>query len=447
MSLKFGTDGVRGVANVDLTPEFLFALGRAAAQVLGSGRPFVVGRDTRGSGPSLQQALSAGLAREGAEVLDIGVVPTAAVAHSGSQRKAPGAMVSASHNPFTDNGVKLFAPGGRKLSDAAQADIEAALVNVLAAAPAPYAPGDAAASFDGDALDAYARSLVSSLEGRTLDGLRVVLDCAHGSASVVAPRVFAQVGAEVTVINAEPDGRNINANCGSTHPDGLRAAVLDTGADVGLAFDGDADRVLAADASGQFVDGDQILAVCALDLRGRGRLKDDTLVVTVMANLGLRLAMESRGIRVVETKVGDRYLLEALDEGGWSLAGEQSGHILFPDLAPTGDGLLTGLQLLDVIARTGKPLAELASVMTRLPQVLVNVTDVDRGALDSSTPVWDAVARAEARLGKRGRVLLRPSGTEPLIRVMVEAPSQDEAAGVADDLAALVASELGTGSR
>lgn len=440
MSLKFGTDGVRGVANDELTPELVLALGRAAARVLGRSHPFVVGRDTRISGPLLQTALAAGLASEGASVVDLGVVPTATVAHAGAARGAPGAMVSASHNPFADNGVKLFARGGRKLSDSVQAKVEAVLAAVLSGAGGGRPTGGAVGvvSSDGTALDDYGESLVASLEGRTLAGLHVVLDCANGSASVVAPQVFRAAGAKVTVLNAEPDGRNINEACGSTHPDSLRAAVVDAGADAGLAFDGDADRVLGVDAAGQLVDGDQILAVCALDLRDRGRLKDDTLVVTVMANLGLRLAMEANGVRVIETQVGDRYLLEALEAGGWSLGGEQSGHILFPELAPTGDGLLTGLQTLDAIARSGRSLSELAAVMTRLPQVLQNVKDVDRDALADCAPVWAAVDEAETALGSTGRVLLRPSGTEPLIRVMVEAPTQNEAARVAEELAEVV---------
>ncbi|HVE93558.1 MAG TPA: phosphoglucosamine mutase [Acidimicrobiales bacterium] len=445
MSLKFGTDGVRGVANEELTTEFVHALGRAAARVLGTEVAYVIGRDTRESGHSLQRALTGGLAAEGASVVDLGVVPTAAVAHAGEARNAPGAMVSASHNPFSDNGIKLFAAGGRKLSDAVQHQVEDALALVLADGVAPSHLGEVAATVaeGGDPLEAYARDLAASLEGRTLDGLHVVLDCAHGSAAVIAPQVFRDARARVTVLNDQPDGRNINAECGSTHPDGLRDAVVRARADVGLAFDGDADRVLGVDAAGQLIDGDQILAICALDMSDRGKLKDDTLVVTVMANLGLRLAMESHGVRVIETQVGDRYLLEALDEGNWSLAGEQSGHILFPDLAPTGDGLLTGLQVLDVMSRSKRPLAELAAVMTRLPQVLHNVKDVDRDSLADCVPVWAAVDEAEAALGSNGRVLLRPSGTEPLIRVMVEAPTEREAARVADGLAAVVRTHLG----
>ena len=399
MSLKFGTDGVRGVANDELTPELVLALGRAAARVLGTDRPFVVGRDTACLGtPACKPLCTAGLASEGASVVDLGVIPTPRVAHAAAALRAPGAMVSASHNPFADNGIKLFGAGGRKLSDSVQSRVESVLAAVLSGGGSgrPTGAGVGAVARDPSALDDYARSLLDSLDGRTLDGIHVVLDCANGAASVVAPQVFADAGARVTVINAEPDGCNINDDCGSTHPDGLRDAVRAEGADVGLAFDGDADRVLAVDAGGELVDGDQILAVCALDLRSRGRLKDDTLVVTVMANLGLRLAMEEHGVRVVETQVGDRYVLEALEAGRWSLGGEQSGHILFPDLATTGDGLLTGLQLLDVVKRA-RPAARPTSpsVMTRLPQVLLNVPDVDREALSECAPVWAAVDDAE----------------------------------------------------
>ena len=446
MSLKFGTDGVRGVANDELTPELVLALGRAAAKVLGTEQPFVVGRDPRVSGPSLLAALAAGLSSEGASVVDLGVVPTAAVAHAAAQRGAPGAMVSASHNPFADNGVKLFATGGRKLSDSVQANVESKLAAVLSGAGGARPTGSALGvlSVDDRALDAYAA--VPDRQPRR--GARSP-DCTWCSTARTGrrrsspSRCSVPLACEVTVINAAPDGRNINEDCGSTHPDGLRAAVVEVGANAGLAFDGDADRVLAVDAAGELVDGDQILAICALDMRERGRLKHDTLVVTVMANLGLRLAMEANGVGVVETQVGDRYLLEALEAGGWSLAGEQSGHILFPDLAPTGDGLLTGLQVLDVVARSGRSLAELGSVMTRLPQVLHNVSGVDRDALGDCAPVWAAVDEVESKLGPTGRVLLRPSGTEPLIRVMVEAPTHDEATRVAAELAEVVRTHLG----
>ena len=449
MSLKFGTDGVRGVANDELTPELVLALGRAAARILGTDVPYVIGRDTRVSGPLLQDALSAGLASEGASVVDLGVIPTPGVGARAAARDCAGAVVSASHNPYQDNGVKFFARGGLKLTDDVEQRLEDELTAILASAatgerPTAHAVGPI--SDDADiAVDAYVQQLLASLEGRRLDGLSVVLDCAHGAAFAIAPRVFADTGATVTVLNNTPDGRNINDNCGSTHPEALQIAVVREGADLGLAFDGDADRVLAVDANGHLVDGDHILAICAVDRSDRNRLAGDTLVVTVLANLGLRLAMQGRGINVAETDVGDRYILEAMASRGWTLGGEQSGHIVFRDLATTGDGQLTGLQLMDVMARTGKSLAELATVMTRLPQVMINVRNVNCGGLDEAKKVWDAAAEEGEALGDTGRVVLRKSGTEPVIRVMVEAPQEATANEVAMRIAAVVEAELGLG--
>ncbi|HEX7165474.1 MAG TPA: phosphoglucosamine mutase [Acidimicrobiales bacterium] len=447
--MTFGTDGVRGLANAELTPELVLALGRAAARVLGEG-PWVVGRDTRRSGPMLQAALAAGLASEGAGVVDLGVVPTPAVAHAAASRSLPGAVVSASHNPFPDNGVKFFAPGGHKLPDDVEDRLEAELRALLA--PAGSAPGAdggepkvAAAvgtiSTDATAVDAYAAHVLAVLADRTLAGARVVLDCANGSASAIAGEVFRRAGANVTVLHAQPDGTNINHGSGSTHPQALQDAVRATpGAVVGLAFDGDADRVLAVAPNGDLVDGDHILALAAVDLRDRGLLANDTLVVTVMSNLGLRLAMADAGIDVVETKVGDRYVLEALEAGGFSLGGEQSGHVIFRDLATTGDGLLTGLLLADLVVRRGEPLdAMAAAAMTRLPQVLENVRVRDRDAVATAEEVMAAVAKVERELGDHGRVVLRPSGTEPLVRVMVEAPTAEQAERAADRLAGAVA--------
>ncbi len=446
MSLKFGTDGVRGAANDELTPELVLALGRAAARVLGVSEPFLVGRDTRVSGPLLQAALAAGLASEGASVVDLGVIPTPGVACLAAAQDCAGAVVSASHNPFADNGVKFLARGGLKLTDDVERQLEAELATVLASGGGESRPVGGAvgrlSTDDGAAVAWYERQLLASLEERRLDGLSVVLDCAHGAAAAIAPRVFEAAGANVTVLHAAPDGANINDGCGSTHPESLQAEVIGRGADVGLAFDGDADRMLAVDASGDLVDGDHILAVCALDRRERGRLEGDTLVVTVLANLGLRVAMESHGVHVLETDVGDRYILEAMARGGWTLGGEQSGHIVFRDLATTGDGMLTGLQLLDVVARSGKSLAELASVMTRMPQVMINVRDVNCALLDGAETVWAAVDKEVAALGETGRVLLRRSGTEPIIRVMVEAPTESAAHAVAERIASVVAAEL-----
>ncbi len=439
MQLRFGTDGVRGRAFDQLTEHGVEALGAAAVAVFGPSR-FYVGRDTRESGPRLAGALAAGLTRGGAEVVDLGVAPTPAVAWLAAADGVPGAVISASHNPFQDNGVKFFAPGGRKLTDAQQDDVQSRLGALLAGSTSGLAAADALGAARGGAahVQRYADAVVASIGGRSLAGLHVVIDCAHGAASAVAPGVLRALGAEVEVRFAAPDGRNINDACGSTHPEALQAAVRSLGADVGLAFDGDADRVLAVDADGALVDGDQILAVCALDLAGRGRLHHDTVVVTVMTNLGFRLAMAARGINVVDTAVGDRYVLEALEAGGYSLGGEQSGHVIFRDLATTGDGLLTGVQLLDVIARSGRPLAALATeAMRRLPQVLrnVRVDQVDRTLVERLGP---DIARVEGRLGATGRVLVRASGTEPLIRVMVEAESEEVAASAAAELVDVV---------
>ncbi len=436
---------MRGVANADLTPELVVALGRAAARVLGPG-PFLVGRDTRVSGPLLRAALTAGITAEGDDVVDLGILPTPAVAYLSAADGLPAAMLSASHNPFPDNGIKFFATGGRKLSDDAERALEAALDRVLHAGPSREPPtgADVGAITSGlGGRERYEASVIATLEGRRLDGLRVVIDCAHGAAFAVAPSVLGRVGADVTVLHARPDGTNINAHCGSTHPEELQRRVVAEGAHLGLAFDGDADRVLAVDHDGALVDGDQLVALCALDRRDRGLLAGDTVVVTVMTNLGFRLAMAERGIKCVETQVGDRYVLEALEEGAWSLGGEQSGHVIFRDLATTGDGLLTGLQVLDVVARSRRPLAELAAVMTRLPQVLRNVRVADRDGLDAAEELWSEVREAEAELGDRGRVLIRPSGTEPLVRVMVEAPTAEDAEAVAARLTATVERVLG----
>ena len=437
--LRFGTDGIRGVANVELTPELVLALGHAAARVL-DGETYVVGRDTRRSSEMLQAALSAGLAAEGIQVLDLGVLPTPAVAFFSAKHEWGGAMISASHNPWTDNGVKFFDIGGRKLTDdqeeRLEAELDAGTRSTSSKVGEVYTPRRMREDF--------ADHLVESLEGRSLTGLSIVLDCANGAASDMAPDVFHRLGATVRTIAAQPDGANINEGCGSTHPETLQAAVLEFEADLGLAFDGDADRVLAVDHRGRLVDGDHLIALCALDLQERGKLKDDTVVVTVMTNLGFRLAMAERGVRVHETQVGDRYVLEALDANGWSLGGEQSGHVVFRDLATTGDGILTGLQVADVVLRSGRRLADLAdAAMTQLPQVLRNVRVADRDALAAASELWDEVAEVEAELGDHGRVLLRPSGTEPVVRVMVEAPTAEQAEAAAARLSDAVARACG----
>ena len=438
MGISFGTDGIRGVANVELTPELALALGRAAVAVLGGDR-WLIGADTRQSGPMLVAALSAGLAAAGADVWDLGVAPTPAVAFLAASHGVPAAVVSASHNPFADNGIKLLAPGGRKLADSTEAAIAAALSS-------PAAPGPHVGRVErrSDPLGPYVAHVVGALEGRTLEGMKVVVDCANGAAHQTAPAVLRELGAEVTVLFAEPDGANINARCGSTHPGALQEAVIAAGADVGLALDGDADRVLAVDHRGALVDGDRMIVICAADLHRRGLLRHDAVAVTVMSNLGLRRALDALGIAIVETAVGDRYVLEALDAGDLSLGGEQSGHVIFRDLATTGDGLLTGVLLLDAVRRAERPLADLAgAAMTRFPQVLHNVRVADRDALEGAGPVWAEVAAVEAEVGDQGRVLLRPSGTEPLIRVMVEARSEDEATAYAGRIAAAVVAALG----
>jgi phosphoglucosamine mutase len=433
MSLRFGTDGVRGPAD-ELTDELVLALGAAAAEVLGGEEGFVIGRDTRESGGRIEAALAGGLAAGGASPQSLGIVPTPAVAWVCANRGVPGAVISASHNPWTDNGIKFFAAGGRKLADEVEDELESVLDALLddaaTTAPLPSVPG-APSPGAVEWLDA----LVASLEGRRLDGLHVVIDCAQGAASAFAPDALRRLGARVDVLHDEPDGRNINADAGSTHPEALCRRVVEEGAQVGLAFDGDADRVLAVDEAGQLVDGDHLLALFAVDLRRRGRLAGGRVVVTVMTNLGFKLAMAEQGIEVVQTAVGDRYVLEALEATGGSLGGEQSGHIVLADLATTGDGLLAGAHLLDLVVRSGRPFSKLAAeVMTQLPQVLVNVRVAERRA-DIAEAMAGEIATEEEGLGGRGRVLIRPSGTEPLVRVMVEAETQAVAETVAGRLA------------
>ncbi|MDP8954277.1 MAG: phosphoglucosamine mutase [Actinomycetota bacterium] len=449
--LRFGTDGIRG-PDTELTPELAVALGRAAATVLAPrpGDRLVIGRDTRRSGSMLESALAAGLAAHGVVVERLGVLPTPGVAWVAANEKVPGAMISASHNVFSDNGIKFFAAGGHKLSDQAEARLEGELHRRLLDGPlAATAGAGAVASVvsgaavgtvsDRDDIDpGYADHLLACLEGRRLDGLSVVLDPAHGAAAKVGPEVLARTGAEVHVVHGSPDGVNINAGCGSTYPEGLARAVVDSGADLGLALDGDADRMIAVDHRGGLVDGDQIIALLAADLLARGRLRGSTVVITVMSNLGLRHALAAHGVSVVETPVGDRHVLAALERGGWSLGGEQSGHVILHDLATTGDGLLTGLLVADLVRRSGASLADLAAAaMTRLPQVLRSVA-VPRRDPAILEQLAGPVAALEAELGDGGRVLVRPSGTEPVVRVMVEAPTVGQADALADRLVAEV---------
>jgi phosphoglucosamine mutase len=427
--LRFGTDGVRGDADTDLTPALVSALGTAAARVLGA-KTFLVGRDTRESGPRIVGDLILGFGAAGAAVYSLGVASTPAIAFLAQRAGLPAAIVSASHNVWSDNGVKLVGPDGRKLADEQEAAIEAAMREVpMAQRVLPgYAPAPAPAGVD---LDAYVEHLLSALEGRTLTGLHVVVDCANGAASELASRAFLAAGAQVDVINAQPDGRNINAGCGSTYPEHLQAAVRAAGADLGLALDGDADRVLAVDENGGLVDGDQIMVMTARDWHERGMLRNDAIVVTVMSNLGLRRALADAGVGIVETPVGDRNVTAAMADHDIAIGGEQSGHIVFADLATTGDGVLTGLIVADQLARRGVKMSALAGAMTRLPQVLVNVP-VPAGSDPGGSPgVLAAVRTVEDQLGDRGRVMVRSSGTEPVVRVMVEAPTEDEAATAA----------------
>ncbi len=443
---RFGTDGVRGVANVELSPELVLALGRAIARTI-TATGFVVGRDTRRSGPMLQAALSAGLVSEGADVVDVGVLPTPGLAWLSAERDLPAAVISASHNPFADNGIKLFGAGGAKLAAEVEASIEAELARTLD--PEVKGPrrleghGIGRMLAEPDVGARYVEHLGSLLDGRRLDGLSMVVDAANGAASAIAASVYEQLGASVTAIGNEPDGTNINAGYGSTATDTLAAAVVEHGADLGLALDGDADRLLAVDRTGAVVDGDELLALFALDLAERGQLAGNSVVVTVMTNLGFRLAMEQRGILVKETPVGDRHVLGALDKDGFALGGEQSGHIIFRRLATTGDGLLTGLVLADLLVRSGRPLGELLDgLVVRVPQVLVNVPVPSVALLPDAAVVWSAVEEEQARLGESGRVLLRPSGTEPVVRVMVEADGDGVAEAIAERLGSLVSFEL-----
>lgn len=452
MGRLFGTDGVRGVANADLTAELALGLSVAAAHVLAEAGTFqghrptaVVGRDPRASGEFLEAAVVAGLASAGVDVLKVGVLPTPAVAYlTGVLGADLGVVLSASHNAMPDNGIKFLARGGHKLDDALEERIEAIYDAHRHGEPweRPTGGGVGRVREYVEGFDKYVAHLIAVLPNR-LDGLKIVLDEAHGAAARVSPEAFSRAGAEVITIGAQPDGLNINDGCGSTHLGPLKAAVVEHGADFGIAHDGDADRCLAVDHTGEEVDGDQIMAVLALAMRERSALRSDTVVATVMSNLGFKLALEREGLRLVQTAVGDRYVLEEMKAHGYALGGEQSGHVIILDHATTGDGTLTGLMLAARVAESGRSLKELASVMERLPQVLINVPDVDRSRVSTSGELSAAVTEAERELGATGRVLLRPSGTEPLVRVMVEAADIDQARSVAGRLADAVKSALG----
>jgi phosphoglucosamine mutase len=446
MGRLFGTDGVRGLANRDLTAELAVDLAVAAAHVLGDIGAFeghrptaVVGRDGRASGEFLEAAVVAGLASAGVDVMLVGVLPTPGVAFLTDALNADvGVMLSASHNPMPDNGIKFFARGGLKLDDAIEDAIEARMREDW---ERPTGADVGRVKTNLEAGELYEQHILGTLPHR-LDGLTIVVDCANGAASAIAPDIYERAGAKVVPIHAAPNGLNINDGCGSTHMEDLAAAVLKHGADAGIAHDGDADRCLAVDGTGNLVDGDHILAIIAQAMRRADQLPHDTVVATVMANLGFKLAMQKAGITLVETAVGDRYVLEAMRDGGFTLGGEQSGHVVMTDFATTGDGLLTALHLLAEVAASGKTLAELAAGVTKFPQVLINVRGVDKAAVDTCAEVQAAVAAAEAELGDEGRVLLRPSGTEPVIRVMVEAATHEKASDVAESLASVVSANL-----
>jgi phosphoglucosamine mutase len=433
--LRFGTDGVRGWALTELTTDYVASLGRAAAEVMGSG-DWLIGRDTRESGPMLEDALTDGLAASGAVPLHAGVLPTPALAYLSALHSVPAAMITASHNPWQDNGVKIFAPGGLKLSDATERAIEASMrarVDVSMQSNRAHTVTTAP----------YRDYLVDTIGPQGLGGLRIVVDCAHGAMFEAAPEVIRRLGADVIVINAEPNGRNINDHCGATHPAALSGAVVANGVDLGLAFDGDGDRVIAVDHHGNVVDGDRMIALAALQLRDEGQLTDDTVVVTVMSNLGFHKSMDAAGIKVITTPVGDRSVLEALDAGDYAIGGEQSGHIVYRHLATTGDGLLAGLRLAAYVRNRGQSLADLAgAVMSSYPQVLVNVKVAHRHP-NVDVELASEIAAALESLDGEGRILVRPSGTEPLIRVMVEAATQPLAQATADKLSEVVMARFG----
>jgi phosphoglucosamine mutase len=438
----FGTDGVRGVANRDLTPDLALALGRAAGLVLApDGGDMFVGRDTRLSGPMLEGALVAGLCSAGVHVRRLGVVPTPSVAYlTVAEGARAGGMVSASHNPVPDNGIKFFSEEGFKIPAEIEDTIEGLLEHPGADGPVGIDIGRA--EDDSEAVERYLAHLVSSLDG-SLSGMKVVLDCAHGSAWSLAPRAFHDAGAAVVAIHDEPDGTRINVDCGSTSLERLSQRVVQEGARLGLAFDGDADRVLACDEKGATVDGDRIIALSALEMHAAGTLDHNVVVVTVMANLGFKHALEEKGIEVVQSPVGDRHVVEAMQERGAVLGGEQSGHIIFGRYATTGDGILTGLKLAEVVAASGGALSDLADVFDPVPQVLLNVRVAARASLGDAASLWEEVHAVEAEMGDEGRVLLRPSGTEPLVRVMVEHSDEATARAQAERLAKVVAGALG----
>lgn len=447
MGKYFGTDGVRGVANLELTPELAFKIGRCGGHVLtqtaSGGKPVVgIGMDTRISGPMLEAAMTAGLLSIGANVIRLGIVSTPAVAYlTRTLGLQAGVMISASHNPVADNGIKFFGADGFKLTDETEQEIEALLDEEEDRLPRPSGADLGEVSDRPETAGQYVSYLKSTVDVR-LDGMRIVLDCANGAAHGLAPRVFRELGAEVSLIGASPDGLNINEQCGSTHPERLQAEVRRLGADVGLSYDGDADRLIAVDEQGEVTDGDYILAICGHALNQAGKLNQATVVGTVMSNLGYHKALERHGIQSLQTAVGDRYVMEAMRQGGYNLGGEQSGHVIFLDYSTTGDGILTSLQLVQVMRKTGKPLSELKKIMTKYPQVLVNVRVVDKTRLAGNMAIERSIADVEDRLGSNGRVLVRPSGTESLVRVMIEGPDEELISRYAQEIVGVIKSEL-----
>ncbi|UWG98035.1 phosphoglucosamine mutase [Dehalobacter sp. DCM] len=442
MARLFGTDGIRGKANSELTPELAFKLGKAGAYVLGKGKEhaqIIIGKDTRISGSMLEAALAAGICAMGVDVIKTGVLPTPGIAYLTRTLQADaGVVISASHNPFEDNGIKFFAGSGYKLPDEMEDEIEAVL-NRLDELESPSGSRIGTIMDMDDASEKYEQFLINTAPS-SLEGLKIVLDCANGAAYKIGPRVLTDLGAEVIPIFNQPNGTNINVQCGSTHPEALAKAVVESGADIGLACDGDADRIIAVDEKGQIIDGDYIMVICASALKENGKLAQDSLVVTVMSNMGLHKACRQAGIHVLETTVGDRYVMEKLKESGAVLGGEQSGHIIFLEHNTTGDGLLSGLQLLDVLKAKQMPLSELAAQMRRFPQVLLNTRVDNKDKVMASGQLKEKISEVQQHLGEDGRILVRPSGTESLIRVMLEGPDQEELASLAQAVVAVVKS-------
>lgn len=444
MGKLFGTDGVRGVANTELTAELAYRLGRAATALFGKEheRPvFIIGRDTRLSGQMLEAALTAGICSAGGQVILLGVIPTPGVAYLVRHLNAQaGVVISASHNPYPDNGIKFFAGNGYKLSDAVEEQLEQLVLSGEDAMPRPTGSGIGSVEFRHDLVNDYMKYATQTINS-SFAGVKIVMDCANGAAFEVGPAVFRRLGAEVIVIHDQPNGININDHCGSTHLEGLQAAVREHQADLGLAYDGDADRCLAVDEQGRVIDGDQIMVICALQLLRENRLPDKTLVTTVMSNIGLHQAIKKAGGKVLVTKVGDRYVLEAMLEKRLALGGEQSGHIIFGEFATTGDGLLTSLHLVEALRTSGQKLSAMGQCMTRFPQVLVNVRVNTKQGWDENPVIADAIQAGEKKLGETGRILVRPSGTEPLIRVMAEGPNLSELQCIVDEIAAVICAE------